>query len=102
MTKLARDIDGATMQVLAPGASQPVAIGAGSTQSTAFGTTTGVVRLVATVDCFVTIGANPNAVAGSSMYLPAGVPEFIAVSGGDKVAVVQSTSAGTLYVTEMR
>jgi hypothetical protein len=37
------------------------------------------------------------------MYLPAGVPEYFAVNGYEtlKVAAVQNSTAGVLYVTEM-
>jgi hypothetical protein len=79
---------------------QTVAIGAASAQSSAMNRHSGVVRLVATVTCFVEIGTNPTAAAATGMYLPAGVPEYFTVPQQGKVAVIQAVGAGSLYITE--
>lgn len=119
-----RDRYGDVIQAARPSINQTVAIGAGSVSSTAFTQgvigsygdasyppsgnvtpmtppTTQHVRLVATVDCFVLIGASPLTVtAANGMFLPAASPEYFWVNPGDIVAVIQSTTAGSLYISE--
>lgn len=60
-----------------------------------------VVRLLATVDCFVAFGDTPTADTTTSMLLPAGVPEYFFLPLGQKVAAIQSAEAGSLYITPM-
>jgi hypothetical protein len=99
MTRLVRDSDTEVVQTFALGASQTVAIGVTSAASTAFGTETLVVRLYADQDCFVEIGASPTA-SSADAFLPSGVIVYHGCEPGDKVAVIQDTTAGTLYITE--
>lgn len=82
------------------GDSQNISFNATSTQSTAVGADTRIVRLVATKACYIKIGSNPTAAASTSMLLPADVFEYIGVRPGDKVAVIQLAEAGVLNVTE--
>lgn len=89
-----------TFEAIFPGTSQVVAIGASSAQSTALQTTTTVVQLVATVACFVAIGSNPTAVANTTCYVPANIPVKYGVVGGNKIAVIQASGAGSLFITE--
>ncbi len=85
-----------------PLASQKVAIGAASVQSTAFDGQVNAVYLVATVACFVEVAASPTAVADTSMYLPADTPVVIDVARiGNKIAVIRLSSDGSLYITEL-
>lgn len=66
--------------------------------STAFPAGTRVVRVCATVDCFIEIGAgSPTAVADTSTYLPAGVVEYFAAVEGQKIAVIRSAVDGSLF-----
>ena len=58
-------------------------------------------RLVSTVDCWVTIGTSPTATATASGFLPAGTVEYAAVRSGAKVAVIQNAAAGILNITEI-
>ena len=58
------------------------------------------VRLVSTVDCFVSIGPTPTASATTSSFLPASSVEYFPVTQGDQVAVIQSTTGGSLNITE--
>ena len=60
-----------------------------------------MVRLVATSDCHVAFGpTSPVAVAdGTCIFLPAGIPEYFVLNPGDKVAVIQDSLAGSLFVT---
>lgn len=89
-----------SLQAARPGATQNVAVGATSTQSTAFGAATQHVRLVSNTDCYIVFGGNPTATT-SGVFLPAGVVEYFWVGGGEMVAVIQSTAAGTLNVAEL-
>lgn len=100
MTLLAKDRNGSEIQALGLGAVQNVAIGASSAQSTAVSSSTKIVRLVATVDCWIVEGANPTASSTTGAYLPAGAPEYIRINPGDKVAVIQASSSGTLNMVE--
>lgn len=86
------------------GTGQVVAIGAGSTPSTnPIGTNDqlGVIRgmrLVATVDCWYEVSQVPVAAATTSTFLPAFQVEYVEATAADKVAVIQATGAGSLYV----
>ena len=83
------------------GASQDVAYGSSSSASAAFGAQTYKVRLVATTDCRIRISdGTPTAVAIDT-YLPGLAAEYFTVTPGQKVAVIQVSSAGTLNVTEV-
>jgi hypothetical protein len=83
------------------GAITPVTIGAASAQSAAMPAGTRAVRLVATVDCFVEFGTNPTATssgAATGFFMPAGSVEYFVALEGHKVAVIQGSGAGTLYL----
>ena len=80
----------------ATGPGQAVAIGASSAATNVMPAKTRAVRLVATVDCWVEIGA--TAAATTSTFLPAGSPEYFEAIPGDVVAVIQASGAGSLYV----
>lgn len=89
-----------TFDVIFPGASQKAAFTGASTPVTnPFAANVSVVRLYSTQDCYVKFGAAPVATS-ADMFLPGGVTEYIGVNPGDKVAAIQDTAAGTLYVTE--
>lgn len=90
----------AFLNAINPNVSQSVAFTGTSAQSTAFQGATSVIQIVATAACFVAIGASPTAAANTSMYVPANVPVMIGVVGGQKLAVIQATGTGTLYITE--
>jgi hypothetical protein len=61
-----------------------------TTQSSAFGATTSLVRIHADAVCSIAFGKNPTATT-SHMRLAAGQTEYFAVSAGDKVAFVTNT-----------
>jgi len=88
-------------QSIIPGVEQHVAYAGTSVQSSLFQDQTSIVRLYATSDCYVAFGENPTA-STSSMFLPAGVIEYFGVPPDSEwqLAVIQSSSAGTIYVTE--
>lgn len=93
--------DRENFQAVYQGTCQKLAFTGTTAQSAALNTATSVVRLVATQNCHVKIGANPTAVAdGTCMYLVANVPEYVGVSGGDKIAAIQDSSGGNLFIME--
>ena len=98
MTILAQDLNANEIQCVGLGASQAVSFDA-SVQSTAFSANTRIIRIVATTDCFIAVGANPTATT-SSTFIPFGSVEYFKVAGAVKVAALKSTTAGILYVTE--
>ena len=98
MTILAQDLNANEIQCVGLGASQAVSFD-GSVQSTAFSANTRIIRVVATTDCFIAVGANPTATT-TSTYIPFGSVEYFKVAGAVKVAAIKLTSAGTLYITE--
>ena len=77
-----------------------VAISGSSAASPAFANQTTIVRVVSTTDCFIRFDANPTATT-SHMYLPANVVEYFRVTPGEKIAGIQRTASGNLYVTQM-
>jgi len=93
------------------GASQNVsyaAAGGASAQSTAFGAQTYWIRVAsvgvisASIDGVrILVGENPTAVATSPL-LAVGIPEYIAVSPGQKIAVLgNNTGTGVVNITEL-
>lgn len=88
-----------TLQVVSLGSSQNVSYTGTAASSTAFASTTTVVRLVSTSDCYVVFGSNPTATTSSS-FLPVGVVEYFLVTPGQKVSAIQLSAAGSLNVTE--
>jgi hypothetical protein len=85
--------------ILPAHASLKVAIGSQSAQSAAIQSK--MVRLVATSDCHIAFGTtNPVAAAdGTSIFLPAGIPEYFVLNPGDKIAVIQDAFAGSLFIS---
>jgi hypothetical protein len=68
--------------------------------TTAFQAGTNVVRVVAAVHCHIAFGQSPTATT-SSVKLPPNVPEYFAVTPGQKIAAIRTTTSGTLHVTEV-
>ncbi len=105
-TYLAKDRFNHAVQVLAPSLVQNISFNASGSTSTAadLNPNTIVVRLMATVDCYVAIGPSGSVSATTaSMYLPALSPEYFRVNqnAGLRVAARGVLGLGTLNVTEM-
>jgi|SRR5215475_1910389 len=84
------------------GASQNVAIGAASAASTALSAETFQIRIAATGNCHFRVGDGAPTALATDSYLPSGVVEYITVTPGQKIAVIQDGAAtGNLSVTEM-
>ncbi len=73
-----------------PLASQTVAIGGSTTQSSAFNAKTVLVAVHTDAICSVEFGANPTATA-ASRRLAANTTEYFQVVAGHKVAVITNT-----------
>ncbi len=71
-------------------ANQTVSIGGSSAQSSAFSSTTGIVRINTDTTCRVLFGTNPTALS-TSMRMIAGQTEYFIVTPGQKVAVITGT-----------
>ena len=93
--------EGHGFEAIYPGTSQKLAYTGASAQSAALQTRTSVVRLVSTSNCHVAFGSNPTAVAdGTCLYLPLGVPVNVGVAPGTKIAAIQDSAGGNLFITE--
>lgn len=58
-----------------------------------------LVRLIATEDCFYTIGSNPSADnATKSVFLPAGSNWAETITAGEKVSVISNGADGFLFI----
>lgn len=105
MTHLARELgDGVgtreVVQATYQGNVQNVSYTSSAAASSAFGTNTSVIRLLATTDCYYLVGTNPTATSSNGSRLPAGVVERIAVNPGDKISAIRVSSDGSLNITE--
>jgi hypothetical protein len=105
-TYLAKDRFQHPIQALEPATVQNVTFTTGSSAATAadLSGNTVVVRLVATADCYVSIGPGGSVDATSgSMYLSAFAVEYFRVDQGVawRVAALGVASGGALNVTQM-
>lgn len=68
---------------------------------------TTLIRIFATNDCWIALGENPTAAAGStskgdSFFLPGGIVDFVGVEPGWKLAVVRNSADGRLHINECK
>ncbi len=88
------------------GGAHSIAAGASSTRnSTAFDADTQIVSLYADVPVYIAFGDNTVTASSSDHYLPAGLYYDVSIGGDHSahythVAVLQASSAGTLYISE--
>lgn len=73
-----------------PLAEQTVSISGSSAQSSAFGTTTHVIRVHTDAICSILVGANPTATTAKKR-LPADWTEYFGVQPGAIIAVITNT-----------
>lgn len=84
------------------GAVQHQATSAVSATFTAVGAETYAIRLIATAACHVHISQPTIAATTSDSYIAGfSIPEYVCVSPGDVVTVIQHSGAGVLYLTEL-
>lgn len=101
---LAKDRFNHPIQALKPGTTQSVAIsGVSAATANALSKSIVVVRVVSTTNCFIMFGTGTPTATTSDMPIAAFTPEYFRVDAQDtiKVAGLQISSGGTLYVTEM-
>jgi len=118
-----RDRFGNTVQASRPYSSQALAVGAasvlcapfsankdrpvrnasGGPQPTSQANDTRHIRVVGTVASWISFGVSPVAAlrSTSSIFLPAGLPEYFWVKQGEQLAVIQDSTGGFLYITEL-
>lgn len=89
-----------TFDAIFPGTSQKVAFSSVSSQSAALGSSTTLVRVMASQNCYLAFGANPTATTSTSLFLPTGVIEKFGVTSATKIAVIRDSADGNLYITE--
>jgi len=91
-------------QAICIGTSQVLTTSSSSQQSTAVSDKTSIIRLFCTKDCFIAIGPNPTVTTSGTTgaFLPGGIIEYFGVNPNDKIAVIQVSASGTLYITEGR
>ena len=103
-TSLAKDHLNHAIQALLPSTTQTVSIsGSSSATSNALSKNTVVIRVLATTACFIKIGTSTPTATTSDVPIAANIPEYFRVNGYEtlKVAGIQATAGGSLYVTEM-
>jgi hypothetical protein len=86
------------------GTTQVFTVTNSSVQSTAFGANTTMIRIsCSSGHCHFQIGANPTASITTSPMMPNNFTEIIAVSPGQKIAVIKDAGvvAATFSVTEL-
>jgi hypothetical protein len=67
--------------------------------STPFGSTTGLIRIVSTVDCYIQIGLTPVASTSTPLLL-SGVVEYFGTSPGEKISFKSVADTGIISITE--
>lgn len=85
-----------------PKASTNIAIGTTASAPAAVPvTTSGVVRMVATVDCYIKL--NGTATTSNGLLLPAASPEYFVMPAADTISVITAdgSSTGTLNISDM-
>lgn len=90
------------ISALRPATSQDVATSGTSATSTAFGSQTYCIRIVATADVrFRVVEASGGAAVAADSFLPAKVVDYVVVTPGQKIAAIQDSAPGKLNITEM-
>jgi hypothetical protein len=103
MSKLTRDDNGQLTTFGRMGTSQVMTVTASSVQSNAVASNCTIVRLsnINSGPLFFSIGANPTATTTTSAMLPPNALEYVAVSGGDKIAVIRGATATDICITQI-
>lgn len=84
------------------GSAQKLTSGAASSQAAAFGTQTRALMLTALTNAVhIRTGTNPTAVATDYLLKTTDPSLIIGIGLNDKLAIIQETGAGTLYVVEL-
>jgi hypothetical protein len=95
--------DGFDCIQLSGAVSQKLAFTGTSAKSAALGGRTTVVRLYSTQDVHIKVAVDANATAvadGTCFFLPKTVSVLVGVSPGQKIAAIQDSAGGNLFITE--
>jgi hypothetical protein len=104
MSVIIKDSNGQLVEAFKLGVSQVATVGNTTAATTAFGATTTMVRVAASLGhCHVAFGANPTASITTSAMIPNNSSEVFAVSPGDKMAYIKdvTVTSSTVCVTEL-
>lgn len=85
-----------------PGRSYNISVTNASSTQAATPVATGVrmVRLITTIACYVALDGDAAVGGSTSFAMAPAFPEYVAVGPGTKIAVIGTTTTGTLSVTE--
>ena len=86
-------------QAIVPGNSQQVTT-TGTSQVISLQPATTLIRVQCTEDCFLKRGPSPVANTTTSLFLKGQTVEYFGVLEGDSLAVIESSTGGTLYLDE--
>jgi hypothetical protein len=103
-TFLAKDHLNHAIQALAPGTTQTVTIsGSSAATANALSKNTVVIRVYSTTNCFIKIDTDTPTATTSDIPIASYSAEYFRVDGYKtlKVAGIQDSSGGNLYITEM-
>jgi hypothetical protein len=87
-----------------PGTTQNFTTSGSSQVSSAFGSSTSVIRVAVLADTYIALGGSSITATTSSMLIPAGKVELIAVglgTGSTYIAFLQVSAAGRISITEL-
>jgi len=100
MSKLAIDRNSKGIQVLKPSSTETVSVSGTAASNTALDSSGAVrvQRIVSDANIFYDLTGTATT---SSVYLPAGVVEYIHVTDADQFSFITGGSTGTVYVTDM-
>ena len=100
MTRYVSGSDGHRANHLSDGPAQEVNSGVASAESTAFGASVQLIRIVNLIACRYIIGNSPQTALATSALLPANTVEFVGVRPGQVIATIQEGASGVLSVVE--
>jgi len=101
------DLNQTYFQALVPGNSWTLDFTNTSAQVGPFASTTTLVSIFPTQDCWVKIGSGAQTAAaissgasGTSVFCPGGIQNFLGVDPSDYLAIVRNATSGTIYICE--
>lgn len=107
-TEMPRDKHGRAIPAMRPieSGAMKIAIGSSSVQNgTAWNAYTKIISIYTDVDCYIEIGDNPTATTNSH-FIPANMYMYLSIMVGRnqnaKIAVIRSSSDGTLYISQFQ
>ena len=83
------------------GTTQTIAYNASASITNAFSSETYQLRLVSDSACCYRIGDGAQTATTVDPFLPANTVEYVIVSPGQRISAIKTTTAGTLWVTEL-